>query len=62
MQFLVHNDIFLFLIRTWLYDICRGKCDEQVQNRTIAKSIGCGKNFVGPNKLKTVEEVSYNSY
>ena len=41
----------------WLYDLCRGIDKEPVKTRTLPQSIGCGKNFVGPAKLKTAQKV-----
>ncbi|XP_003382583.1 PREDICTED: DNA polymerase eta-like [Amphimedon queenslandica] len=44
---------------SWLYELCRGICHEKISNRIITKSIGCGKNFPGPSKLKTAKAVKY---
>ncbi len=43
----------------WLYETCRGIDHEPVRLRTITQSIGCGKNFTGPEKLKTSQQVMY---
>jgi DNA polymerase eta len=43
----------------WLYELCRGHCSESINVRTIPKSIGCSKNFNGPTKLITVDQVHY---
>ena len=41
----------------WLYMLARGKDGEVVQERELAKSIGCGKNFRGKEKLETRQKV-----
>lgn len=41
----------------WLYDLCHGIDKEPVKTRTLPQSIGCGKNFPGPAKLKTAQKV-----
>ena len=42
---------------TWLYDIARGLDKEPVKERDLPKSIGCGKNFRGPEILDTKEKI-----
>ena len=41
----------------WLWNIARGVDNEEVKERDLAKSIGCGKNFRGPEILDTREKV-----
>merc|ERR1719147_439877 len=41
----------------WLYMLARGKDREVVKERELAKSIGCGKNFRGKEKLDTKKKV-----
>ena len=41
----------------WLYEMCRGVDHEPVSSRQLAKSIGCGKNFLGKERLDTKEKV-----
>ena len=41
----------------WLYMLARGKDGEVVKERELAKSIGCGKNFRGKEKLVTRQRV-----
>ncbi|VEL23254.1 unnamed protein product [Protopolystoma xenopodis] len=36
---------------TWLYALCRGTDTEPVTPRSLPKSIGCSKNFLGQNAL-----------
>ena len=43
----------------WLYEICQGIDHEPIRTRTITQSIGCGKNFLGPEKLKTAQQVMH---
>ncbi|PIN17248.1 DNA polymerase iota/DNA damage inducible protein [Handroanthus impetiginosus] len=42
---------------TWLWNIARGICGEEVQSRLLPKSHGSGKTFPGPRALKTVSAV-----
>ena len=42
---------------TWLHMLCKGKDMEQVKERELPKSIGCGKNFQGKEMLNTKEKV-----
>ena len=49
----------ILLCSTWLYELCRGNDREVVRARQLPKSLGCGKNFPGPTKLKSVEQVCY---
>ena len=41
----------------WLYNIAKGIDHEEVKERDLPKSIGCGKNFRGPEMLDTREKV-----
>ena len=41
----------------WLYMLARGKDGEVVKERELPKSIGCGKNFRGKEKLETRQRV-----
>jgi nucleotidyltransferase/DNA polymerase involved in DNA repair len=41
----------------WLYNVCRGVDDEPLRIRYLPKSISCGKNFPGPDKLKSPHQV-----
>ncbi|KAL3316198.1 hypothetical protein Ciccas_005159 [Cichlidogyrus casuarinus] len=43
----------------WLYDICRGKENEPVESRLIAKSIGCSKQFMGKSSLRNEAQVTH---
>ena len=43
--------------RSWLHEICQGIDHEPVRIRTIPKSISCGKNFPGREKLNTAQKV-----
>ncbi len=43
--------------RRWLYGVCRGQSHEPLRPRTLPQSIGCGKNFLGPEKLSTCRQV-----
>ncbi|KAK4399560.1 DNA polymerase eta [Sesamum angolense] len=42
---------------TWLWNIARGICGEEVEGRILPKSHGSGKTFPGPQALKTVSSV-----
>ncbi|XP_011096848.1 DNA polymerase eta isoform X1 [Sesamum indicum] len=42
---------------TWLWNISRGICGEEVEGRLLPKSHGSGKTFRGPQALKTVSSV-----
>jgi len=42
---------------TWLFNLCKGFDGEEVSDRNLAKSIGCSKNFRGPDCLDTKEKV-----
>lgn len=42
---------------TWLYNLARGLDHEAVKERDLPKSIGCGKNFRGPEMLDTRDKV-----
>ena len=42
---------------SWLYMICRGVDNEPIRSRLLSQSIGCGKNFNGPEKLSSVQQV-----
>eukprot|EP00731_Ephydatia_muelleri_P024747 Em0016g1018a len=44
---------------SWLYMICRGVDNEPIRSRLLSQSIGCGKNFNGPEKLSSVQQVLY---
>uniref|UniRef100_UPI00358DFDDF DNA polymerase eta n=1 Tax=Myxine glutinosa TaxID=7769 RepID=UPI00358DFDDF len=46
-------------ISGWLYDVCRGLEFEPIRPRNLPKSIGCSKNFNGPEALDTREKVRY---
>ena len=41
----------------WMYNACRGICNDQVKPRLAAKSASCGKTFRGPNRLRTLEDI-----
>ena len=43
----------------WLYNISRGFDDDDVKDRDLPKSIGCGKNFRGPEMLDSKEKVEF---
>ena len=43
--------------RYWLFKLARGYDDEPVTLRPLPKSIGCSKNFRGPEALTTKEKV-----
>eukprot|EP01134_Creolimax_fragrantissima_P002806 CFRG2806T1 len=40
----------------WLFDVVNGVCSEEVKERSIVDSIGCGKNFRGVTAISTWEE------
>ena len=42
---------------TWLHMLCKGRDMEQVKERELPKSIGCGKNFQGKEMSNTKEKV-----
>ncbi|KAK9156179.1 hypothetical protein Sjap_003659 [Stephania japonica] len=42
---------------TWLWNIARGISGDEVEGRLLPKSHGCGKNFAGPQALKTLASV-----
>ncbi|XP_019702847.1 DNA polymerase eta isoform X3 [Elaeis guineensis] len=42
---------------TWLWNIARGINGEEVEDRLLPKSHGCGKTFPGPQALKTTASV-----
>ncbi|KAK9152240.1 hypothetical protein Syun_010549 [Stephania yunnanensis] len=42
---------------TWLWNIARGISGDEVVGRLLPKSHGCGKNFAGPQALKTLASV-----
>ncbi|XP_072952423.1 DNA polymerase eta isoform X1 [Typha angustifolia] len=42
---------------TWLWKIARGFCGEEVKDRLLPKSHGCGKTFPGPQALRTTVSV-----
>lgn len=44
--------------RTWLWKIARGISGEEVEDRLLPKSHGCGKTFPGPKALKNNASVS----
>ena len=43
----------------WLHDVARGIGREPVKERDLPKSIGCGKNFRGPEVLDTKKKVPH---
>ena len=43
----------------WLYNIAKGFDADEVKNRDLPKSIGCGKNFRGPEILDSKEKVEF---
>ena len=43
----------------WLFNISRGLDTEEVKERDLPKSIGCSKNFRGPEILDSREKVEY---
>jgi len=42
---------------TWVYNLSRGIDHEEVRERDLPKSIGCGKNFRGPEIIDTREKL-----
>ena len=44
----------------WMYNACRGICEEKVKPRLAAKSASCGKTFRGPNRLRKMEDIKLN--
>lgn len=44
---------------SWLYLVCRGVDHEPIKSRLLSQSIGCGKNFIGLEKLTSVQQVLY---
>lgn len=45
-------------VARWMYDACRGVCDEVVEARLLTKSVGCGKTFRGPQMLRTMRQMT----
>jgi hypothetical protein len=45
------------LHRTWLWKTARGLSGEEVEDRLLPKSHGCGKTFPGPKALKNNSSV-----
>ncbi|VDN97362.1 unnamed protein product [Rodentolepis nana] len=43
----------------WLYELCRGRDYQSVSVRTLVKSIGCSKHFIGKAALKADEEIRH---
>jgi nucleotidyltransferase/DNA polymerase involved in DNA repair len=43
--------------RTWLWKTARGISGEEVEDRLLPKSHGCGKTFPGPRALKNSASV-----
>ena len=43
----------------WLFNVSRGIDTEEVKERDLPKSIGCGKNFRGPEMLDSKEKVEH---
>jgi len=41
----------------WIHGLCKGFDNETVTERGLVQSIGCGKNFLGPDMLDTKEKV-----
>ncbi|KAG8385081.1 hypothetical protein BUALT_Bualt03G0004400 [Buddleja alternifolia] len=46
-----------YTCRTWLWNIARGICGDEVEGRLLPKSHGSGKTFPGPQALKTLSSV-----
>ncbi|CAM6116824.1 unnamed protein product [Calypogeia fissa] len=44
---------------TWLWRASRGMSGDEVEDRTLPKSHGCGKTFPGPKALKDLDSVSH---
>ncbi|XP_057511242.1 DNA polymerase eta [Actinidia eriantha] len=44
---------------TWLWNVARGICGEEVEGRLLPKSHGSGKTFPGPRALKTIASVEH---
>ncbi|XP_047330613.1 DNA polymerase eta isoform X2 [Impatiens glandulifera] len=44
---------------SWLWNIARGICGEEVEGRLLPKSHGSGKLFSGPQALKTIASVEH---
>ncbi|XP_065894756.1 DNA polymerase eta-like isoform X3 [Dysidea avara] len=44
---------------SWVYQLCRGVDHEKVKSRHLPLSVGCGKNFNGPEKLTSPEQVQH---
>ncbi|XP_022146569.1 DNA polymerase eta [Momordica charantia] len=44
---------------TWLWNIARGISGEEVESRLLPKSHGSGKNFSGPQALRTISSVQH---
>lgn len=49
-------------ISLWLYQLCRGVDHEVVKSRQLAQSVGCGKNFLGPEKLHSADQVHISTH
>lgn len=48
---------YFVCFRMYLYDVCRGVETEEVSDRQLPKSVGCSKNFRGPEMLITKDQV-----
>lgn len=59
-QIPIHNlvDAFGHKSAYWLHEVCQGIDHEPVKERHVAQSIGCGRNFNGPEMLNTKEKVN----
>ncbi|KAH7638822.1 dna polymerase eta-like protein [Dermatophagoides farinae] len=55
----VLNEKFDDKTAEWLYDLANGFDNEQVSDRRLTKSLGCGKNFRGKNALNRIEDVDH---
>ena len=51
------SQFFCMVPSLWLYNIGKGEDREEVVPRQLAKSVGCGKNFLGRETLHTRKKV-----
>ncbi|KAK8961535.1 hypothetical protein KSP40_PGU007067 [Platanthera guangdongensis] len=53
------QELYGFNTGTWLRNVARGICGDEVKGRVLPKSHGCGKTFPGPKALKTSASVKH---
>ncbi|KAL2633745.1 hypothetical protein R1flu_005224 [Riccia fluitans] len=53
------QSMYGFNTGTWLWMAARGMNGDEVEDRTLPKSHGCGKTFPGPTALKDLDSIRY---